>query len=79
VLPISKIAEVLAVSLARRLAHQAWDDNRPRSADQFMQMADEAVRHVEIVRQIIEIDNIKSAFKPDDLSPIELPDSTALS
>lgn len=52
-------------SLARRLAQQAWDDNRPRSADQFMQMADEAVRHVEIIRQIIEIDNIKSAFKSD--------------
>ncbi len=64
-------------SLARRLANQARANDRSLSAAQFMQRADEAARHAEMIRHIIEVDNVKIAFKPDDLTPIESPQSTA--
>ncbi len=63
-------------SLARRLANQAQMSDRTLSAKQFMQRADDAAKHAQMIRQIIAVDQIIIAFEPDTLNPIDAPQTT---
>lgn len=63
-------------SLARRLAHQAQMNDRTLSAKQFIEKANDAAKHAQLIRQIIAVDQIVIAFEPDALEPIASPQTT---
>lgn len=53
--------------------------DRALSAKQFIEKANDAAEHAQMIRQIIAIDQVVIVFEPDTLEPIASPQTTKAS